>query len=157
MQNDGARVVAVCISEKKGTRKHEISLGVLEENAGFIGDAHFCPESVRQVSLLASESIKKMQEKGLVTNPGLFAENIVTSGLDLLDLKPGTRISIGRTVVLEITQIGKECHLHCEVYRRIGDCIMPREGVFARVVRGGRVQKGDKILQVETPESNSSM
>jgi len=151
MQNNGARVVAVCISEKKGTRKREISLGVLLENAGLIGDAHSCRESIRQVSLLASESIQKMKEKGLVTDPGLFAENIITSGLDLLGFEPGTWISIGKTAVLEITQIGKECHRHCEVYRRIGDCIMPREGVFARVVRGGTVRKGDRILQIDIP------
>jgi MOSC domain-containing protein YiiM len=151
MQNDGARVVAVCISEKKGTRKCEISLGVLQENSGLIGDAHSCRESIRQVSLLASESIQKMKEKGLVTDPGLFAENIITSGLDLLGFEPGTWISIGKTAVLEITQIGKECHRHCEVYRRIGDCIMPREGVFARVVRGGTVRKGDRILQIDIP------
>jgi MOSC domain-containing protein YiiM len=147
-QHEGI-VVAVCISEKRGTKKKMIPCGILEENKGIEGDAHACSDSIRQVSLLAAESIQKMEEKGLETTPGLFAENIVTSGIDLMSLKPGTRLSIGQTVMLEITQIGKECHAHCEVFLQVGDCIMPREGVFARVIQGGTVQEGDRILLID--------
>ena len=147
-QHEGV-VLAVCISEKRGTKKQMIPYALLEENSGIEGDAHACSESIRQVSLLAAESIQKMEEKGLETTPGLFAENIVTSGLDLISLKPGTRLSVGQTAVLEITQIGKECHTHCEVFLRVGECIMPREGVFARVIRGGTVRKGDRILLID--------
>jgi MOSC domain-containing protein YiiM len=151
MRNE-ARVIAVCTSAEKGTQKSAIVLGVLEENSGFRGDAHACGESHRQVSLLASESVDKMRRMGLSAFPGIFAENIVTEGIDLTRLRPGECLRIGNGAMLEITQIGKECHRHCEVYRRIGDCIMPREGVFARVLRGGTVQEGDPIRIVSRGE-----
>lgn len=141
-----ARVVAVNTSEKRGTVKKEITKGYLRKNRGLVGDAHADPATHRQVSLLAVESVKKMERKGLKTAPGIFAENINTEGIDLLSLPPGSRISIGKKVILEITQIGKECHSRCEIFTQIGDCIMPREGIFARVIKGGPVQKGDTIL-----------
>jgi MOSC domain-containing protein YiiM len=142
----GAKVVSVNISERRGTIKKEIEKGYLRKNRGLVGDAHADPDTHRQVSLLAVESVKKMEHKGLKTVPGLFAENINTESINLLSLQPGSRISIGKKVILEITQIGKECHSRCEIYTQVGDCIMPREGVFARVIRGGPVQKGDRIF-----------
>ena len=143
-----ARVVSVNISSRRGTSKKEIPNGYLVENIGLVGDAHAQSDSHRQLSLLAVESVNKMQDKGLKTVPGLFAENINTEGIDLLSLNPGTRISIGKTAILEITQIGKECHSKCAVFTQVGDCVMPREGVFARVIKSGNIQKGDSILRV---------
>ncbi len=139
------KVVAVCISSRRGVKKQKVTKGSLIENTGLEGDAHASHNTLRQVSLLAVESIKKMENKGLNTTPGLFAENIDTEGIDLLSLKPGSRISVGNSAVLEITQVGKECHTKCEIYTQVGDCIMPREGVFARVIQGGTVKKGDTI------------
>lgn len=139
------KVVAVCISSRKGVKKQKVTKGSLIKNTGLEGDAHASHNTHRQVSLLAVESIKKMENKGLKTTPGLFAENIDTEGIDLLSLKPGSRISVGNSAVLEITQVGKECHTKCEIYTQVGDCIMPREGVFARVIQGGTVKKGDTI------------
>ncbi len=141
----GAKVVSINISERRGTIKKEIEKGYLRKNRGLVGDAHADPNTHRQVSLLAVESVKKMELKGLKTVPGLFAENINTEGINLLSLQLGSRISIGKKVILEITQIGKECHSRCEIYTQVGDCIMPREGVFTRVIRGGPVHKGDSI------------
>jgi MOSC domain-containing protein YiiM len=144
-QNSVPKVVSVCISKEQGTRKESIPEGFLIENFGLEGDAHAKPASRRQVSLLAVESVKKMEKKGLISSPGIFAENINTEGIDLLALQPGSRISIGAEALLEITQIGKECHSRCQIYRQVGDCIMPREGVFARVIRGGKIKCGDPI------------
>ena len=133
------------VSGRRGTKKREIDQGRLIENFGLEGDAHAGPASHRQVSLLGNESIIKMIAKGLDAVPGIFAENIITEGIDLVCLEPGTRISVGKTAVLEITQIGKECHTGCEITALVGECIMPTEGVFARVIEGGTVQKGDSI------------
>lgn len=151
-----AKIVAICISEKRGTKKCRITKGILEKNTGLSGDAHAGKNSLRQVSILAEESIKKMEEKGLTTVPGIFAENIVTSGIDLLSLRLGTRVSVGKTAILEITQIGKKCHTGCEIYKQIGDCIMPREGIFARVIKGGMVQEGDTIMPLEGTKQSKS-
>ena len=140
-----ASVVAVCKSKKKGTKKEAVAKGLFKEDYGLIGDAHADCLTNRQVSLLAMESIDKMQSPGLNLRPGDFAENITTEGVDLLNLPIGTRISVGDKVILEVTQIGKECHAACAIRRQVGKCIMPEEGVFARVVRGGLVKPGDKV------------
>ena len=138
-------VVAVCKSKKKGTKKEAVAEGLFKEDFGLIGDAHADCLTNRQVSLLALESIDKMQSPGLNLRPGDFAENITTEGIDLLNLPIGTRIFVGDEVILDITQIGKECHAACAIRRQVGKCIMPEEGVFARVVRGGLVKPGDRV------------
>lgn len=148
-----ARVVAVCISENRGTKKTFIRQGQLEKNFGLVGDAHAGGSSHRQVSLLAIESVRKMEEKGLKAVPGIFAENITTEGIELLSLKPGSKISVGDEAVLEITQIGKKCHSGCEIFKQIGDCVMPREGLFSRVISGGIVKKNDSIKIITEPSS----
>jgi len=140
-----AKIIAVCTSEKKGTKKEVAKEGFLEGGFGLIGDAHADCCTHRQVSLLAIESINKMRSLGFDIGPGDFAENITTEGVELVSLPVGTRLLIGKEVILEITQIGKECHIGCAIYRQIGKCIMPKEGVFARVIRGGLVRAGDTI------------
>ena len=146
-----ASVVAVCTSEKKGTRKVSVPEIIIRDNYGVEGDAHADCTWHRQVSLLANESIDKMRGKGMELNYGDFAENITTEGIEVSKLPLGTRFVIGKDVVLELTQIGKECHASCEIRTLIGDCIMPREGVFTKVLHGGTVKPGDQI-KVEKPE-----
>jgi len=146
-----ARVVAVCTSEKKGTRKQAIPEGQFEEDYGLVGDAHAGVLPNRQVSMLAVASIDKMRSLGLELNPGDFAENITIEGMDLCKLPVGTRLSVGEDVLLEISQIGKECHTACAIRRQVGQCIMPEEGVFARVLQGGKVRPGDEALIGERP------
>jgi MOSC domain-containing protein YiiM len=138
-------VVSVNISEHKGTRKQHVLGPVAVTAQGLAHDAH-AGDWHRQVSLLAQESIDTMQGHGVVLQPGDFAENITTRGLALVTLPIGTRLRIGDTVVLEVTQIGKECHLACEIRKLVGDCIMPREGIFARVVTPGLITAGDIIV-----------
>lgn len=140
-----ARVVAVCTSRKKGTRKQPVAEGLLEEEHGLVGDAHAGVLPNRQVSLLAVASIDKMRHLGLELNPGDFAENITVEGMDLHQLPVGTRLAVGKDVTLEISQIGKECHTACAIRQQVGQCIMPEEGVFARVLRGGKVRPGDEV------------
>jgi len=140
-----AKIIAVCKSKEKGTKKEIVTEGILGEDYGLIGDAHADCCTHRQVSLLAIESINKMRSLGLNVGPGDFAENLTIEGVDLVLLPIGTRISIGGELILEITQIGKECHTGCAIYRQIGKCIMPKEGVFAKVIRGGLVRAGDQI------------
>jgi len=135
-----AQVVAVNISEKKGEQKVQVPAVDLQENHGIIGDAH-AGDWHRQVSLLAEESIDKMRQLGLDLNPGAFAENITTRGVELVSLPVGSRFELGEAL-LEVTQIGKECHQHCAIYHQAGDCVMPKEGIFARVLRGGNVKSG---------------
>jgi MOSC domain-containing protein YiiM len=142
-------VVSVNISETKGVRKTPVQEIVLKENYGLDGDAHASSEWHRQVSLLALESIGKMQAAGLDVSPGDFAENITTEGIDLMHLPVGTRIYVGDGVELEVTQIGKVCHERCAIYYQAGDCVMPKEGVFAQVVKGGVIRKGDPITVAE--------
>jgi len=142
---DTAKIIAVCKSAEKGTRKEAVVEGILKEGYGLVGDAHADCCTHRQVSLLAMESIDNMKRLGFEVGPGDFAENLTTQGVELASLPPGTRISIGKDVILEITQIGKECHSGCAIYRQIGKCIMPKEGIFARVVRGGFVRAGDQV------------
>jgi len=140
-----ARIIAVCRSEKKGTKKESVAEGVLKENYGLVGDAHADCCTHRQVSLLAIESINKMRNSGFDIGPGDFAENLTTEGTDLVSLPIGTRLSIGKEAILEVTQIGKECHTGCAILRQTGKCIMPKEGVFTRIIRGGLVKDGDQI------------
>ena len=148
MDNAMARIIAVCKSDKKSTKKEDVKKGLLKEDFGLVGDAHADCSTHRQVSLLAVESIDKMRALGLELKPGDFAENLITEGLDLLSLPVGTRISIGKQVLLEVTQIGKECHTKCAIYQQVGKCIMPEEGVFTRVIRGGPIKTGD-LIEVE--------
>lgn len=151
-----ASVIAVCTSQKKGTRKEPVAEVVIEEGYGVTGDAHADSRTHRQVSLLAIESIDKMRSRGLDLKPGDFAENITIEGIELTSLPIGTRITVGDEVVLEMSQIGKECHAACAIRRQVGDCIMPREGIFARVIRGGRVRAGDTIrINENTPTPKS--
>jgi MOSC domain-containing protein YiiM len=138
-----AEVIAVCISVNKGERKTPVAQVELREEHGIVGDAH-AGEWHRQVSLLAQESIEKMQRMGLNVDAGDFAENITTRGIDLPALPIGTRLTVGY-VLIEVTQIGKECHTRCAIYHQAGDCVMPKEGIFARVLRGGVVKPGDRI------------
>lgn len=140
-----ASVVAVCTSKKKGTKKQAIAEGLFKEDHGLIGDAHAGCLPNRQVSLLAVESIDKMRNLGLNLSPGDFAENITIEGIDLCRLPIGTRILVSEEVILEVTQIGKECHTACAIRRQVGQCIMPEEGVFARVIQGGSVKPGNNI------------
>jgi MOSC domain-containing protein YiiM len=145
-------VLAVCTSEKKGMKKTPAPEIVIKEGFGVVGDAHADCSTHRQVSLLANESIEKMRNKGFELNYGDFAENITTKGIDLTSIPLGTRFNVGKEVVLEMTQIGKECHAACAIRQQVGDCIMPREGVFAKVIRGGRVKPGDTIKIVKNKD-----
>ena len=140
-----ASVLAVCSSQDKGTKKEVVATSFLREDYGLVGDAHADCCTHRQVSLLAMESIAKMRDLGFSVSPGDFAENLTTDGIDLVSLPVGTRLSVGGQIILEITQIGKECHTGCAIFRQVGKCIMPKEGVFARVIRGGLARAGDKI------------
>ena len=144
-----AKIIAVCKSETKGTKKVVANDGIFEEDYGLIGDAHADRCSHRQVSLLANESIDKMRALGFNVESGDFAENLTTEGIDLVSLPPGTRMSIGKGVILEVTQIGKECHAGCAIFREVGKCVMPKEGVFARVICGGSISIDDPI-EIET-------
>lgn len=142
-----ARLLAVCISTNKGERKTPVGHVELRKNHGIVGDAH-AGDWHRQISLLAKESIDKMRAKGLDVDNGDFAENLTTEGIDLPMLPIGTNLQIG-DCLLEVTQIGKECHTRCAIYYQAGDCVMPKEGVFARVLRGGCFAPGDLISPVE--------
>jgi MOSC domain-containing protein YiiM len=137
------RIVAINTSKGKGERKTPVETAELRENHGIVGDGH-AGDWHRQVSLLAIESIKKMQKLGLSVKEGDFAENLTTAGIDLLALSVGSRLSVGETV-LEITQIGKECHTRCAIYYQAGDCVMPKEGLFAKVLQGGIINPQDEI------------
>lgn len=138
------KVVAINISEKKGVIKKPIEEGLFIEEHGLEGDAH-AGKWHRQVSLLAQESIDKMKKSGVEgLSAGKFAENITTEGLVLYEIPVGTRLKIGVTVQ-EVTQIGKECHQGCEIKKLVGDCVMPREGIFTRVIKGGVIKPGDVI------------
>lgn len=138
------KVVSLAISRKKGTRKDIIPSAKVIEDFGLEGDAH-AGDWHRQVSLLASESIEKTKDAGLDVSFGDFAENIATEGVNWKVIPVGTKVRIGESVLLEITQIGKECIRKCAIYYQAGDCIMPKEGVFARVLKGGKIQSGDGI------------
>jgi MOSC domain-containing protein YiiM len=138
------KVVSINVSDKKGIRKKPISEAEILTDFGIKGDAHASQRWHRQISLLALESIKKMQLLGLKVTPGDFAENITTEGIDLLGLPIGTQMSIGN-VEVEVSQIGKECHKRCSIYYQAGDCVMPTEGIFVKVLKGGKIRQGDAI------------
>ncbi|MFC1820710.1 MOSC domain-containing protein [Thermodesulfobacteriota bacterium] len=138
------KIVSIAISKKKGTRKTQIEEASLIPDHGLEGDAHAGPWH-RQVSFLASESIEKARDQGLEITFGDFAENIATSGIDWPKIPVGTRVELGDSTMLEITQIGKECPNRCAIYYQAGDCIMPREGIFARVLKGGKIKNGDMV------------
>ena len=140
-------VLAVCISEKKGTEKKEVEKIALKKDWGIEGDAH-AGKWHRQVSLLEFEKIDAFRKKGAEVDFGAFGENIIVAGIDLRNLPVGTVLEIGEAK-LRVTQIGKECHSHCNIYKKMGDCIMPREGIFAEVLKEGCVQKGDIIKIIE--------
>jgi MOSC domain-containing protein YiiM len=142
--NRRGKVVSVNISPEKGVRKVNVVQSCLLPEFGLKDDAH-AGKWHRQVSLLAMESIGKMVRLGLQVGPGDFAENITTQGLDLLKLPVGTRFRIGENSLLEVTQIGKVCHTRCAIYYQAGDCVMPKEGIFARVLEGGEIKVGDEI------------
>ena len=138
------RIRAISVSKKKGTRKGNVPKAQLQVNFGIVGDAH-AGNWHRQVSLLGIESIARMAAKGAKVSPGDFAENITTEGFDLGALKPGDKLRLGINVELEITQSGKRCHQSCEILEQWGDCIMPREGTFAKVTKAGCINVGDAI------------
>ena len=140
-------IKGICISEKRGTAKHEIEEAILAKDWGIQGDAH-AGHWHRQVSLLSYEKIEEFRKKGADIELGAFGENLIVSGYDFRNLAVGTRFQCGEAV-LEMTQIGKECHSHCEIYKRMGECIMPREGVFAIVLHGGTIRKRDRIERIE--------
>ncbi len=144
-------VKAVCVSEKKGTQKTEVPFIELREEWGIEGDAH-AGAWHRQVSLLGFEEIEAFKNRGADVNNGAFGENIIVSGVNLRALPVGTKLAC-KDVVLEVTQIGKECHSHCAIYHQVGDCIMPREGIFVRVLKGGRIEKGDQINVVDESQA----
>jgi MOSC domain-containing protein YiiM len=141
-------IASIAISKKKGTRKIQVDEGMLIGGHGLKGDAHAGPWH-RQVSFLAAESIKESRSKGLDVTFGDFAENIATSGIYWRDVPVGVQLKLGESAVVEITQIGKECHNKCAIYHMAGDCIMPREGIFAKVIKGGTIKQGDRILILE--------
>ena len=144
MKHIYGEILAVNISQMKGEKKQNIPCGLFLEDIGLDGDAH-AESGIRQVSLLAKESIEKIRAKGLDVHYGDFAENLTTEGIDLPALPIGTRLTVGGNVLLEVTQIGKICHNRCNIFYTVGDCVMPREGIFARVLAGGEVQAGDHI------------
>ena len=143
-------ITSIAISRKKGTRKVTVEEADIVKDHGLKGDAHAGPWH-RQVSFLAAESIEGARGQGLDVTFGDFAENIATSGIDWKNVPIGTRLQLGASALVEITQIGKECHNRCAIYYMAGDCIMPREGIFARVLEGGKILCGDKIHIIDEP------
>ena len=141
------KLIAICTSEKKGTQKQQVEAAVLREDHGIEGDAH-AGNWHRQVSLLGLEKIEAFRERGAEVEFGAFGENLVIEGFDFRNLPVGTRFRIGEAL-LEMTQIGKECHTHCAIYHMVGDCIMPREGVFAKVLKGGEIKVGDEVAEIK--------
>ena len=141
------KLLGICVSEKKGTEKHLIQEADLIENYGIQGDAH-AGAWHRQVSLLSNEKIEAFKERGADVLPGAFGENLIIDGYDFRSLPVGTRFQIG-DVLLEMTQIGKECHTHCRIYHKMGECIMPTQGVFSKVLKGGHIKIGDEVTMIE--------
>ncbi len=142
-----SKVIAICTSEKKGTAKYMVEEATLIENHGIEGDAH-AGKWHRQVSLLALEKIEDFNNKGANVDFGAFGENLVISGIKLNELPFGQKIQIGE-VELEVTQIGKECHTRCAIYYRVGQCIMPKNGIFTRVLKGGKIKVNDECVLIE--------
>ncbi|MFH1829178.1 MAG: MOSC domain-containing protein [Pseudomonadota bacterium] len=150
------KIISINISKKKGEKKKPVASAILLEGVGIAGDAH-AGFKHRQVSLLATESIAKITKLGLNAGPGDFAENITTEGIGLSSLPIGTKIQLGDCILLEVTQIGKECHDRCAIFKQVGDCVMPREGIFARVLEGGMLNIGDigKVLSCHCEQSEA--
>lgn len=148
-----AVIKALCISEKRGTVKKNITEAEFIENYGIKGDAH-AGNWHRQISLLSYDKVREFEKRGFILEDGAFGENILAEGIDLKQLPVGTRIE-SQSVVLEVTQIGKKCHSECEIFYRVGDCIMPREGIFAKVIKGGNLKVGD-VLHVKTIPGSSA-
>ena len=144
------KVIAICTSPAKGTQKTRIEEGTFIEDFGLEGDAH-AGKWHRQVSLLSFEKIEEFRAKGADVAFGAFGENLIVEGYDFKNLPVGTRFRCGK-VLLEMTQIGKECHSHCQIYQRMGECIMPREGVFAKVLHGGKIKAGDEMIVLAADE-----
>ncbi|MCK7477562.1 MAG: MOSC domain-containing protein [Candidatus Moduliflexus flocculans] len=142
-----AKILSVNISEKKGEKKHNIGAGRALIQQGLENDAHI-GMAIRQISLLASESIEKIRQKGLNVNYGDFAENLTTEGIELFTLPLGTKLKVGKDVLLEVTQIGKTCLTPCAIYHAVGDCVMPKEGIFVRVLSEGMISAGDEIIVI---------
>lgn len=141
------KVIAVCVSEARGTQKKNVGTAEFKADWGILGDAH-AGKWHRQVSLLSQERIAEFRARGAVVDHGAFGENLVVEGFDFKALPVGTRFRCNQ-VELELTQVGKECHSHCEIYKVMGDCIMPREGVFTRVLHGGTISVGDELRMEE--------
>lgn len=144
MATTKGRIRAISVSKERGTRKVNVPGAELQTGLGIVGDAH-AGNWDKQISLLGIESIDKMAAKGAKVSPGDLAENITTEGIDLGALKVGSKLRLGIDVELEITEFGKKCHGRCKIFEQIGDCIMPREGVFARVTQGGAINVGNVI------------
>ena len=144
-------VTNLCVSPEKGTGKTPRTSARFIENFGIEQDAHASSETHRQVSLLATETIQVIKDKGVDVGPGAFGENLCVSGINLTSVKIGDVFEVGDGVRLEITQIGKECHTRCSIYYRAGLCIMPTDGLFARVIAGGEIKEGDSIRLVSGP------
>ena len=149
------KIVSIALSKKKGTRKVQVEQGLVIKNYGLKGDAH-AGTWHRQVSFLASESIERARKLGLDVSFGDFAENIATTGIDWTTLPIGTRVTLGESAEVEISQIGKECHNKCAIYYQAGDCIMPKEGIFARVIKGGKIRCGDTVEAIPSFFKSSS-
>ncbi|MCE5264643.1 MAG: MOSC domain-containing protein [Deltaproteobacteria bacterium] len=142
------KIIAVCKSETTGVKKIPCGTGIFIEDYGLEGDAHASRGIARQVSLLAQDSIDKMKALGLELNSGDFAENLTIEGMELFTIPVGTQLKVGSEVILEISQIGKACHKGCAIFQAVGTCIMPKEGVFARVIRGGKIADGDAVEMI---------
>jgi MOSC domain-containing protein YiiM len=150
------RVAAVCISKEKGVQKKDVGRCRLIENYGLEGDAH-AGSWHRQISLLPKESRLNMEKAGgLKLEDGDFGENLLTEGIDLSKLKVGHKLRLGRDILIRVTQIGKECHDRCYIYYQVGDCIMPKEGVFAEILKGGTLKKGDNIEFLDDKSSHNN-
>ncbi len=147
------KIVSIATSKKKGTRKTTTGSVLVKRDFGIEGDAHSGPWH-RQVSFLSSESIKQARDNGLNVTFGDFAENFATEGIDWKKVPIGTRLKLGNTTLVEVTQIGKECHNKCAIYYQAGDCIMPKEGIFAKVLEGGTVNEGDTVLILDNTEAD---
>ncbi len=149
------KIVAICISEKKGVQKKDIKRCKLIENHGLDGDAH-AGSWHRQISLLSKEARLIMENKGVKLNDGDFGENLLTEGIDFANIKIGNKLRLGKDALVRITQIGKECHDRCNIYYQVGDCIMPREGIFAKVLKGGEIKIDDDIEFLNDKGSSSN-
>lgn len=139
------KILKISISEVKGQKKSNIPSAQFKKNFGILKDAHASNQSHRQISLLSIESITKMINQGVDVHPGDFAENVTTEGLDLSQCHVGTHLKLGKQIILEVTQLGKECHHGCEIFQQVGECVMPTEGIFATVIEGGLLNEGDSI------------